>query len=130
MPASKCRPFMLQHCWKILEHSEKWRLRDEEGAPKRGALNMEDGEDSDDPPRRGRNKDKPDGRKMEKDQAKREKEASLLKDQIASMMKEKEPIMAKHLEVNVALAEKKNEGKEKKWMPRCSFEERKISIEE
>ena len=38
--------------------------------------------------------------------------------------------MAKHLEVKVALAEKKNEGKVKKWMARCSFEECKISIEE
>ena len=38
--------------------------------------------------------------------------------------------MAKHLEVKVGLAEKKNQGKEKKWATRCTFEERKISIEE
>ena len=77
----------------------------------------------------GRNKNKPDGRKMEKDQCRRSDEASNLKDQIASMMKAKEAMVARHLEVKVSLAEKKNQGKEKKWARRCTFEDRKISIE-
>ena len=110
MSACKCWPFMLQHCWKILEFSEKWRLRDQEGPPKRGSLSkMEDDEDSDDAPKGGRNKDNPDGRRMEKDQAKRSAKASTLRDQIASMMKSKEPMMAKHLETKVVLAKKKNQ---------------------
>ena len=72
MLASKCKPLMLQHVWKILENSEKWSLRDQEGPPKKNALSkMEDDEDSDDAPKGGRNKDKPNGRRMEKDQAKR-----------------------------------------------------------
>ena len=84
----------------------------------------------DDVPLRGINKDKPDGRKMEKEQVKRSAEASTLRDQIASMMKSKEAMMAKHLEVKLALAKKKNQGKEKKWATRCTFEESKVSNEE
>ena len=109
MPASKCRPFMLHHCWKILEFSEKWRLRDHEAPPKKGSLiNMEDDVEDEG----GRNKNKPDGRKMEKDQCRRSAEASSLKDQIASLLKAKEAMMSKHLEVKLALAEEERRKRE------------------
>jgi hypothetical protein len=36
--ASKGRSFTLQHCWKLVEHMEKWKLRDEEAPPKKGGL--------------------------------------------------------------------------------------------
>lgn len=50
---------MLQHCWKLLQGSEKWRFRDQEAPPKKGApVNLEDDDDSDDGPRGGRNKRK------------------------------------------------------------------------
>ena len=67
---------------------------------------------------------------MAKDQAKRSAEASTLMDQIATMMKTKEEMMAKHLETKVALAEKKSHQNENKWEKRCSFEERKLTLEE
>jgi hypothetical protein len=35
MAASKKKPFVLQHCWTLLEHSEKWKLSDNEAPPKR-----------------------------------------------------------------------------------------------
>ena len=85
-------------------------MRGQEAPPKKCALsNMEDDEDSDDAPKGGRNKDKPDGRKMEKDQARRTAEASTLKDQITYMMKDKEAMVAKHLEVKVTLGDRKEE---------------------
>jgi hypothetical protein len=28
MAAYKKKPLVCQHCWALLEHSEKWRLRD------------------------------------------------------------------------------------------------------
>ena len=72
---------MLQHCWKILKFSEKWKLRDQEGVPRRGSLfKKKDDEDSDDAPKGERNKDKPDGRRMEKDPTKRSLVASTLRD--------------------------------------------------
>jgi hypothetical protein len=53
---------VLQHCWKLLEHSEKWRLRDQETPPKKGAfVTLDDSDDSDET--KGRNKGKPDGRR-------------------------------------------------------------------
>lgn len=33
MAASKKKLFVLQHCWPLLEHNEKWRLRDNEDSP-------------------------------------------------------------------------------------------------
>jgi hypothetical protein len=38
MSASKNKPFTLHHCWKVLEHSEKWQLRDQEVPPKKGTF--------------------------------------------------------------------------------------------
>ena len=34
------------------------------------------------------------------------------------------------MELKITIAAKKNESKDKKWATRCTFEERKISIEE
>jgi hypothetical protein len=38
MAGSKGKAFNLQHCWRVLEHTEKWKLREEEGNPRKGAL--------------------------------------------------------------------------------------------
>jgi hypothetical protein len=38
MAASKGKMFMLQYCYKLLEHSEKWKIRDREAPPARGPL--------------------------------------------------------------------------------------------
>jgi hypothetical protein len=47
MKASENMFFTLHHCWKIVEHSEKWKLRDQE------APNTLDDDDSDDAQRGG-----------------------------------------------------------------------------
>uniref|UniRef100_A0A8R7QDH6 Uncharacterized protein n=1 Tax=Triticum urartu TaxID=4572 RepID=A0A8R7QDH6_TRIUA len=40
---SKRKPFLLQHCWNLLPENEKWRLRDQEALPKKGApVNLEE----------------------------------------------------------------------------------------
>ena len=51
-------------------------MRDQEDLPTKGAhVSLDDDEDSDDAPRRGRNKETPNGIKMEKDKKKRSAES-------------------------------------------------------
>lgn len=122
---------MLHHCWRLLKDSEKWRVRDKEYPPKKGAhVNLEDDDDSDDAPRGGRNRGKPGENNKEKARVKRSAEASTLRDQSSEMVKVKEIMLAKHFDTKVALAEKKDKQKESKWERRCAFEERKIALEE
>jgi hypothetical protein len=95
----KPKPFVLQHCWKLLEHSEKLRLRDQETPPKKGVfITLDDSDDSDEP--NGRNKGKPDGRKTEKDKDKAMKrvEAASLREQIGKLMKSNDTLIGKQLE--------------------------------
>ena len=70
---------MLQRCWNLLPENEKWRLRDQEALPKKGApVNLEEN----DAQKGGRNKGKPDGRKLEKEEV-----VSSLREQISTMVK-------------------------------------------
>ena len=62
MPASKGKPFALHHCWALLEHSEKWKLRDKEAPPAKGAMAQLD-DDEDDVLTYKRNKGRPNGTK-------------------------------------------------------------------
>jgi hypothetical protein len=73
----------------VLEHSEKWKLRDQEAPPKKGAfITLDYPEDSDDA-KGGRYKGKPDGRRMEKDNAKKKAETASLREKIGELMKSK-----------------------------------------
>ena len=67
MPTYQGKPFLLQQCWKVLQHSEKWRLRDQEAPSKKSALVPLDDDEDSDAPKGGGNKAIPDERKMEKD---------------------------------------------------------------
>jgi hypothetical protein len=60
--ASKCEKMVLQYCWKFLEHSEKWMLRNEEDPLSRKGATItlygeeeeeEEGEDDDEPALQG-----------------------------------------------------------------------------
>jgi hypothetical protein len=51
----------------LLEHCEKWRLRDQESPPNKEALTILDDDESDTKAGRKRNKGKLDGRKKAKD---------------------------------------------------------------
>ena len=52
MEAFNGKSFTLEHCWKLLQNSEKWKLIDKESPPKRGSLTkMDDDDEDDDGPR-------------------------------------------------------------------------------
>jgi hypothetical protein len=48
VPVSKNKPFILDHCWKLLENSEKLKLRDQEAPPPRNGDPISLNDDSDD----------------------------------------------------------------------------------
>ena len=72
MPASKNKPFLFDHCWKLLKNCDKWKLRDQE--PKKMASKIEDDADEDDEEGR-RNKRRPDVNKKAKEKLKMQAEA-------------------------------------------------------
>jgi hypothetical protein len=47
MPNSKGKPCVLQHYWKLLENSEKLKLREQEAPTKKGSMVKLDDDDSD-----------------------------------------------------------------------------------
>jgi hypothetical protein len=47
MPTSKGKPFLLHHCFELLEHSEKWKLREQEAPSVRGAFVQLDNDEDD-----------------------------------------------------------------------------------
>jgi hypothetical protein len=91
MPASKNKPFVLDHCWKLLQHSEKWKLRDQE--PKKGEIHVED--DSGDE-QGGRNKNKPEGNKKAKERVAKQLEATSLREKLDEMVKSNETMWPRH----------------------------------
>ena len=102
MPASQGKAFSLEHCWKLPKKSEKWKLREHELPPKRGAFTkMED----DDVSFGGKNKDKPDGNKKAKEKLKKQAEASNLREKINHMVQSNKMMVAKTLEAKTLLAE-------------------------
>ncbi|KAE8815129.1 Lactation elevated protein 1 [Hordeum vulgare] len=104
MEASCGRAFNLEHCWKLLQHSQKWELIEKESPPKRGSrIEMDD-----DGPR---NNNKPDGNRKDKDKIKRESVASSLCDKIDIMMQSNEVLVTKTLEMKKELVEKKAQEK-------------------
>ena len=91
----------------MLKNLDKWKLRDEETAPKKAAMNKMD----DDEEEQGRNDGKPEGNKKAKERMKMEAEASSLQDKIDQMIKNKETLTTKTLEAKLIITEKKKEVK-------------------
>ncbi|KAE8800337.1 putative methionyl-tRNA synthetase [Hordeum vulgare] len=107
MAASKGKPFPFKHAWAILQTFDKWKLRDQEDAPKKSAmLRMDDSEDEEE-----RNLGKPEGTKKGKLRVKMEGEASSLRDKMEHMMKAREELTIKTLETKLLITEKKKEVK-------------------
>lgn len=130
MPSSKGKAFPYMHCWELLKKSEKWKVRDNEAPPKRGAFSKMEDEDDDDEAVGGRNKNKPDGTKMVKEKIRRDAEASSLKERIDNMVKSNEICVAKTLEQKKELEEKKAQEKLVKWQHAKAEGLRKAAIEE
>ncbi|KQK11897.1 glutathione S-transferase T3 [Brachypodium distachyon] len=104
MAGSKGKSFTMRHCFDVLQHLPKWKLRDQVTAPKKADMvNMDDSEDEKD----GRNNDKPEGSKKAKERLKLEGEAALLRDKFDHMMKSKEAIAVKTLEAKLVITENK-----------------------
>ncbi|KAE8792694.1 Lactation elevated protein 1 [Hordeum vulgare] len=136
MEASCGRSFNLEHCWKLLQHSQKWKLIEKKKSPlkKVPLTEMDDDEEVDDSPR-NKNKTHEDNKAMNK--IKRESEASSLGDKIDIMMQPNKVLVIKTLEMKKKLAEKKAQEKQEKWillkeegLHKTTIEERKALIKE
>ncbi|KAE8779928.1 DNA mismatch repair protein Msh6-1 [Hordeum vulgare] len=134
MAPSKGKPFPFKHAWAILQTFDKWKLRDQETAPKKSAmLRMDDSEDE----QKERNLGKPEGTKKGKQRVKMEGEASSLREKMEQMMKAREELTRKTLETKILITEKKKEVKlaqveAKREEAKCKsdLEERMIKVKE
>jgi hypothetical protein len=115
MAGSKGKIFMLQHCYKLLEHSEKWKIRDREASPARGTLIELDDEEKEDELDAKKNKKRPDGVKREKDKLKKQAESSSIRDNMDDMIKSREHLVIKTLQTKVMFMEKKSQEKQMRW---------------
>ncbi|KAI4972709.1 hypothetical protein ZWY2020_003634 [Hordeum vulgare] len=134
MAASKGKPFPFKHAWEILQTFDKWKLRDEETAPKKSAmLRMDDSEDEE----KLRNLGKPEGTKKGKQRVKMEGEASRVREKMEQMMKAREELTRKTLETKILITEKKKEvklaqveAKREEAKRKADLEERMIKVKE
>ncbi|CAM0881252.1 unnamed protein product [Alopecurus aequalis] len=125
MAASKGKAFPFKHVWKILQTFDKWKLRDQETAPKKAAmLRMDDSDEE------ARNLCKPEGTKKAKLRKKMEGEASSIREKMEHMMKSREALTMKTLETKLLINEKKKEVKLAQVEARREEAKRKADLEE
>jgi hypothetical protein len=125
IPASKGKSFPFKHAWAILQTFDKWKLRDQETAPKKAAmLRMDDSDEEE------RNLCKPEGTKKAKLRIKMEGEASSLREKMEQMMKSRETLTMKTLETKLLITEKKKEVKLAQVEARREQAKRKAGMEE
>jgi hypothetical protein len=107
MSGSKGKSFTMRHCFDVLQHLPRWKLRDQEHLPKKAAMvSMDDSEDE----RDGRNNDKPEGNNKAKERLKLGG-GIIIEGQFVQMMKSKEAIELKTLEAKLVIIDKKKEVK-------------------
>ncbi|KAI4970503.1 hypothetical protein ZWY2020_001417 [Hordeum vulgare] len=134
MAASKGKQFPFKHAWAILQTFDKWKLRDQETAPKKSAmLRMDDSEDEEEE----RNLGKPEGTKKGKLRVKMEGEASSLREKMEQMMKARDELTTKTLETKLLITDKKKEvklaqveAKREEAKRKADLEERMIKLKE
>ncbi|XBI91411.1 hypothetical protein VPH35_028735 [Triticum aestivum] len=123
---SKGKPFPFKHVWAILQTFDKWKLRDQETAPKKLAmLRMDDSEDGEE-----RDLGNPEGTKKGKLRMKMEGEASSLREKMEHMMKAREELTTKTLETKLLITEKKKEVKLAQVEAKSEEAKRKADLEE
>ena len=132
MAASKGKPFPFKHAWAILQTFDKWKLRDQETAPKKSAMLRLDDSDEEE-----RNLCKPEGTKKAKLRVKMDGEASSLREKMEQMMKAREALTTKTLETKLLITEKKKEvklaqvaAKQEEAKRKAELEERMIKVKE
>ena len=111
MSASKNKPFLLDHCWKIFQNNEKWKLSLIE-PNKKNEVVVEDDDDENG----GKNLNKPKGNKKAKLGMMKEAEAALLREKLDQMVHSNESMVAKTLEARKNMAEKKAQEKRERWL--------------
>ena len=126
MAGSKGKSFPFKHAWKHLKDFDKWKLRDQEAAPKKSAMHSMDDSDED----KDRNVDKPEGTKKAKLRIKMEGEAASMREKIEHMMKSREILTTKTLETKLLITEKKREVKLAQVEARREERARKADLEE
>jgi hypothetical protein len=115
MPTLKGKPFTYNHCYTILEHNDKWKIREQEAPPPRHKLiELEDAEEYD-VIKTKRNKKRPDGTKMTKDNVKKQGVAATFSLKIDVMVKSKELLVMKTLKAKKEMMERKYKEKQEKW---------------
>lgn len=126
MPGLKDIPFKFVHCYTLLEHNSKWKLREQEAPPpKHELVELEDAEEDDETKKNKR----PDGCKATNDKIKKQGEAASLSLKIDVMVKSKEVLLMKTLEAK-EMMEAKTKEKEAKWTTLREDAKRKADIEE
>ena len=125
MAGSNKRGFPFKHCFAVLKKLDKWKLRDEETAPKKAAMKKMD----DDEEEQGRNDGKLEGNKKVKERMKMEAEASSLRDKLDQMIKNKETLTTKTLEAKIIISEKKKEIKLAKLQAQQEDAKRKADLD-
>ncbi|KAM0856310.1 hypothetical protein ACQ4PT_049211 [Festuca glaucescens] len=115
MPGLKGIPFKFAHCYTLLEHNLKWKLREQEAPPpKHKLVELEDAEE-DDVLETKKNKKRPDGAKATKDKIKKQGEAASSSLKIDVMVKSKEVSLMKTLEAKKEMMDANTKEKEAKW---------------
>nr|XP_051215208.1 uncharacterized protein LOC127332920 [Lolium perenne] len=104
MAGSKNKEFQFHHCFSILQHLPKWKLRDNEPKCKKEALLTMDDEAEE---ISARNAGKPEGNKKAKERVKVEGEAASFREKLDQLMKSKEALTMKTLETKLLITEKK-----------------------
>ncbi|XP_051209331.1 uncharacterized protein [Lolium perenne] len=115
MAGSKNKEFQFHHCFSILQHLPKWKLRDNEPKCKKEALLTMDDEAED---MSGRNTGKPEGNKKAKERVKVELEAASFREKLDQLMKSKEALTMKTLETKLLITDKNKEVKLAKMQAR------------
>jgi hypothetical protein len=131
---SKKKRFPFKHCFDLLQHLPKWKVRDQETAPKKSAMLKMDDEDED---KSGRNKDKNEGNKKANESIKMEAEEASFREKMDQMMRSREALTIKTLETKLIITDKKKEVKLAKVKARkeeakckAKFDERMLARKE
>nr|XP_051212345.1 glutathione S-transferase T3-like [Lolium perenne] len=127
MAGSKNKEFQFQHCFSILQHLPKWKLRDNEPKCKKEALLTMDDEAED---MSGRNTGKPEGNKKAKERVKVELEAASFREKLDQLMKSKEALTMKTLETKLIITDKKSVVKLAKVQARKELDMKMIAAKE
>nr|XP_051221656.1 uncharacterized protein LOC127339901 [Lolium perenne] len=127
MAGSKNKDFQFQHCFAILQHLPKWKLRDNKPKCKKEALLTMDDESED---MSGRNTGKPEGNKKAKERVKVELEAASFREKLDQLMKSKEAMTMKTLETKLIITDKKSVVKLAKVQARKELDMKMIAAKE